>query len=168
MSKADAPDSRIRVLIVDDHTAVRAGIRMVIESNPHIEAIGDAGNSRDALALAAREQPDVILLDLDLDGESGVEMIPHLTEAARSARILILTGVRDVEQHQAAVRSGAMGLVMKDIPADLLIKAIERVHTGELWLDRSTTANLIAGMRHNGEEPHNQGESCAAAKLTER
>src|SRR3989442_6877222 len=93
----------IRVLIVDDHGIVRAGLRMLLESQPGITVVGEAANAADALALATREQPDVIVLDLDLGGENAVESIPALLNAAREARILVLTGVRDPEAHRQAI-----------------------------------------------------------------
>ena len=93
----------IRVLIIDDHGIVRAGLRMLLESQPGITVVGEAATCAEALELATRAQPDVIVLDLDLGGENAVESIPALLHAAREARILILTGVRDSEIGRAHV-----------------------------------------------------------------
>ena len=82
----------IRVLIVDDHVIVRAGLRMLLESQPDLLVVGEAGTCADALTLTTREQPDIILLDLDLSGEMALASIPTLLAAAPQARILILTG----------------------------------------------------------------------------
>ncbi|HSQ21059.1 MAG TPA: response regulator transcription factor, partial [Blastocatellia bacterium] len=127
----------IKVLVIDDHVIVRAGLRMLIDNHDGMIVVGEAGNRVDALDAAAREQPDIILLDLDIGGESGLDFLRELITTAPGARILVLTGVRDPEAHRRAVHLGAMGLVLKDKAAEVLIKAIEKVHAGEVWLDRS-------------------------------
>ena len=85
----------IRVLIVDDHGIMRAGLRMLLESQPGFTVVGEASTCADTLALATGTQPDVIVLDLDLGGENAVESIPTLLRTAPETRILVLTGVRD-------------------------------------------------------------------------
>jgi len=91
------PPQSVRVLIVDDHGIMRAGLRMLLESQPGITVVGEASTCADALALATSTQPDVIVLDLDLGGENAVESIPTLLCTAPETRILVLTGVRDPE-----------------------------------------------------------------------
>ena len=105
---------------------MRAGLRLLIESQPGLQVVGEAGNRTDALSVAAREQPDIILLDLDLSGDSALDCIPALLAAAKQARLVILTGVYDSELHRCAVHLGAMGLVLKDKAAEVLIKAIDK------------------------------------------
>ena len=100
----------IRVLLVDDHAVVRAGLRMIIHSRAGMAIVGEAGNRDDALALTASEHPDIILLDLDLGGESGMALIADLIAAASDAKIIILTGVRDPEIHRQAVLLGPLAL----------------------------------------------------------
>jgi len=134
----------IRILLVDDHVIVRAGLRMLIENHKGMVVVGEAGTRIDALAIAAREQPQVILLDLDMGNESGLDFLRELLDAAAEARVVMLTGVRDPEAHRRAVHLGAMGLVLKDKAAEVLIKAIEKVHAGEVWLDRSLTASVLS------------------------
>ena len=134
----------IRILLVDDHLVVRAGLMLIIQSQPGMTIAGEAGNSDEALALAASVQPDIILLDLDLGGESGTNLISQLIAAASSARIIALTGIRDREIHRQAVLLGAMGVVPKEKAADALVSAIERVHAGEAWLDPSLVAGVLS------------------------
>ena len=134
----------IRILLVDDHIVVRAGLKLIIQSRPGMTIAGEAGNSDEAVALAASVQPDIILLDLDLGGESGTNLISQLIAAAGEARIIALTGVRDREVHRQAVLLGAMGVVPKEKAADALVSAIERVHAGEAWLDPSLMAGVLS------------------------
>lgn len=136
----------IRILIIDDHVIVRAGLRMLLENHERMVVVGEAGSRADALAITTREQPDIILLDLDIAGESGLDFLRELLVSAPQARVLVLTGVRDPESHRRAVLLGAMGLVFKDKAAEVLIKAIEKVHAGEVWLDRSLTASVLTEM----------------------
>src|SRR5262245_65866017 len=102
------PPQSIRVLIVDDHGIMRAGLRMLLESQPGVTVVGEASTCTEALALAATMQPDVIVLDLDLGGENAVKSIPTLLHTAPETRILVLTGVRDAEAHRQAIRHGAL------------------------------------------------------------
>ena len=136
----------IRIVIVDDHVIVRAGLRMLIENHGGLTVVGEAGTGVDALAVTEKEQPDIILLDLDIGGESGLDFLRELLVSAPRTRVLVLTGVRDPEAHKRAVHLGAMGLVFKDKAAEVLIKAIEKVHAGEVWLDRYLTASVLSEM----------------------
>ena len=140
----------IRVLIIDDHELVRAGLRMLVESRPGLEVVGEAGAANEALAHARREQPDIILLDLDLGGHDGLDLLADLRLAAASARVLIVTGSRDSAVHARAVRLSAMGIVQKEKSAELLLKAIEKVHEGEVWFDRTVIGSVLFEMTRGG------------------
>jgi DNA-binding NarL/FixJ family response regulator len=161
------PVQAIRVLLIEDHAVVRAGLRLLIESRLGLTVVGEAANHAVALALAAREQPDIILLDLDLGAENGLDLLPGLRAAAGQARVLILTGVRDVEEHRRAIRHGVMGLVLKEQAPELLLKAIEKVHAGEIWLDRAMLASVLSEMVLGAVSPPN-AEATRIATLTER
>jgi|ERR1051325_2348264 DNA-binding NarL/FixJ family response regulator len=143
--------SPLRLLIIDDHQLVGAGLRMLIE-DAGLKVVGVARNRTEGLELASREQPDLVLLDLDLGGEDGLALLPELKDAAGKARVLILTGIRDAEAHRRAVKLGAMGVVQKDQAAEVLIKAIQKVSEGEVWLDRATMGNLLAEMTRKNSE----------------
>jgi len=158
----------LRVLLVDDHAIVRAGLRMLIESGPGMVVVGEAGDHAGARSLAESARPDIILLDLDLGTESGLDLIPDLMAAAPKARILVLTGLRDASAHIRAVRLGAMGIVQKEMAADVLIKAIQKVNAGEAWLDRSATANLLAEMTQGVSSRKGDAESEKIASLSSR
>lgn len=142
----DDAERPIRIFIIDDHPTVAWGLERLIESEaPRMIAAGKAGGFAEALALVGDAQPDVVLLDLDLGDESGLDVIPSVL-AASSARILVLTGVRDAEVHEAAIRAGALGVVGKEIPTPQLLEAIRKVHRGELTIDRRVTERLLASI----------------------
>src|SRR5205085_336706 len=129
-----SPTREIRILLVDDHVVIRSALRILIESQESLTMVGEAGNRKDALEIARQQQPDIILLDIDLGGENGLDLITDLLEADSQARIVVLTGVRDPQVQQRAVSMGAMGLVQKDRAFEVLVGAIERVNAGEAWL----------------------------------
>lgn len=157
----------IRILLIDDHELVREGLRMVIENQPNMLVVGEAGNSAAARAAAAREQPDIILLDLDLGGENSLDSLHELISVSGRSRVLVLTGVRDPEMHRRAVHLGAVGILLKDQAGKTLIKAINKVYAGEVWLDRSMTASIISDFTHTDKQK-NHREAEKISSLTER
>lgn len=160
--------SRIRILLVDDHAVVRAGLRLLIDAQSHMAVVGEASNRSEAIEAATQEQPDIILLDLGLSDESGLDFLRDLLVAGPGSRIVVLTGVLDSEAHRRAVHLGAMGIVLKDRAADVLIKAIEKVHAGEVWLDRSLTARVLLEMSNADERKKPDPETEKIALLTDR
>jgi two-component system nitrate/nitrite response regulator NarL len=156
----------IGVLIIDDHLVVRTALRALLEKQPGMVVVGEASNKNEAVALASREQPEIVVLDLCLKEENGLDLIPELLAAAEESKIIILTGVTDPEEHQKAIRQGAMGVVSKEVSADLLIKAIERVHAGELWLNRHMTATLVKELRRERASVPSAPEEDATTQLT--
>lgn len=161
-------ERQIRIVLVDDHNLVRAGLRTLIEQQRTLHVVGEAETSAAALDLVAREQPDVIVLDLDLGGESGVELIPELRAVTSHARILVLTGLVHAEQHQQAIRLGAVGLVQKVQAFDVLIHAIKRVAAGEAWLDPGLVASVLIDMSRAPGETQINSEATKIASLTDR
>ena len=158
----------IRVLLIDDHALIRSGLRLLIDRQPKLKVIGEAASRTDALAIAKREQPDIILLDLNLPGASGLDLIPELLGAARDSHILILTGVGDPEAHARAMHLGAMGVVLKEKAPEVLIKAIEKVHQGEIWLDRLMIASVFGAKSRSSDAKKHDPEAVKIATLTER
>lgn len=163
MTTAGAP---IKVLLVDDHEVVRVGMRALLSVQPHMELVGEAVNAAQALALLETTLPDIILLDIDLGTESGLDLLPVLQARIPDARIILLTGLRDAVVHRRAVRAGAMGLVLKDKPIDVVVRAIEKVHEGEVWLDRRLIADVLS--LANGDRPAVDVELRRIRALTER
>jgi two-component system nitrate/nitrite response regulator NarL len=168
MTKTAVARHTIGILIVEDHEVVRLGLRHMIDKQPHMKIVGEATNPADALAIASREQPEIIILDLCLGPENGADIIPELLRIAGESRIIVLTGVRDEDALRRASRLGAMGVIAKDAPADMLIKAIDRVNAGELWLNRRLTAALVAELRRPGDELNTSAENKMIAQLSNR
>jgi DNA-binding NarL/FixJ family response regulator len=165
MIKAD--DGAIRVFVVDDHSIFVAGLRLLLEAESDLVMIGEASRGADALEAVRRQRPDVILLDLDLGTESGLDILPGLMDAGAGAHVLILTGLSDPQLQLRAVHLGATGVVHKVEASDLLLKAIRRVNAGEVWLNRSLTATALTQL-----QAHKQGkvdpETAKIATLTVR
>lgn len=148
---------KIRIVIVENQLVVREGLRMLLDNHPGIKVVAMASTRPEALEIIAREPADLIILDLELGGVSALSFIPQLREAAKTARVLVLTGSRDPDTHQKAAQLGAMGVVLKENAADLLLKAIEKVYQGEAWFDRLTLGNLLWQLSSHDKEsldPH--------------
>jgi two-component system, NarL family, nitrate/nitrite response regulator NarL len=151
----------IRVLLIDDHRCVLWGLAKLIESaRPELQLVDIATCRTDALVALQKHRPHVVVLDLDLGGESGFDLLPDL---ASQAAVLILTGLRDPAAQERAVVAGARGVIYKTEPAELILKAIGRVHAGEPWLDRSAMGRVLQTLsRRRGTE----SEQPAHATLT--
>jgi two-component system nitrate/nitrite response regulator NarL len=133
----------IRILIIDNQAIVGASLHHLLESKPGLKVVGETPKSSYAVVVARVAHPDVILLDPDLGEADGLDLLPELLSAAPQARALVLTGTRDPEIHRRAVRLGAMGLVTKDRPTEVLLRAIARVHAGEVWLDHTLPGSVL-------------------------
>lgn len=144
------PDRCIRVMIVDDHQTLLWGLSRLIDGEkPRMEVVGTARGCEEALARAAELSPDIVLLDLDLDGQSGLDIIAALA-ANPLTRVLILTGERKPVVLDLAVQRGARGILRKDASAEQVLKAIEKTYQGEIWLDRDTLGRVFGGFMQPG------------------
>lgn len=157
----------IRIVLVDDQDLVRHSLRRVIAAVLTMEVVGEADNGADAVAVAARAQPDVILLDLDLGGQNGLDLLPELRSACPTVRVLVLTGLRDLALHQRVVMSGAMGLVLKSRAVPTLIRAIEVVNSGEVWFDPSLPVDALRELARGGQ-PSAESADARVALLSAR
>jgi len=158
---------KIRILILDDQLVVREGLRLLIENRPGMHIAGMVSNRTEALEIVTREEFDLIILNLELGGTSALSLIPLLRESAPKSRVLVLTGVRDTQTHRTAIQMGAMGVVLKEDAAELLIKAIEKVYLGEVWLDRLTLGSLIWELTNRVKDTMDP-EKRKMSSLTER
>ncbi len=156
----------IKIAIIDDHAMVRTGLRMVLETRPHLKVVGEAANIADGLVLYLLCHPDIVLLDADLKGEDGLSLIePLLADSEGKVRILVVTGLSDMALHQRSLKLGANGLILKEKAGELLLRAVDRVMAGEFWFDRATMGALLAEYsRQKVEDP----ETRKIASLTQR
>ena len=136
----------IRVLVADDQTLVRAGFRVLVESAPDLEVIGEAGDGVEAVELARRELPDVVLMDIRMPRLDGLEATRRIValDQAEHVRVLVLTTFDLDEYVYAALRAGASGFLLKDTPPAELLAAIRVVAGGDALLAPSVTRRLIA------------------------
>ena len=132
----------IRVLVCDDHAVVREGIRHVLEAEPGVTVVAEAGNAAQALALATEHRPDVIVLDVSMPGESGLRAVPRLREAVPEARILIMSMHDNAEYVREGVRAGASGYLLKDSAAAELRMAVRAVHAGGSYFSTPAAQGL--------------------------
>jgi len=137
----------IRVLVVDDHPIVRQGLVAVLGDQPDLEVIGASASAEDALELATRLQPDVVLLDLELPGLDGVEAIPRLAEVSPSARVIVFTAYGSEGRVLGAVRAGARGYILKGASVEEIAQAVRVVQDGGSYLEPRVAAKLVAEVR---------------------
>jgi len=159
----------IRVMIVDDHKAILWGLERLVESaQPRMRVAGTANSCADMLANVGAANPDVILLDLDLNGQNSGDALPDLQRLSHG-QVLILTGGRDPDIQQAAIMKGARGVIGKDECAEVLLHAIERVHAGEVWINRMMMGRVLGAMSSgSGKDAGADPDAARIASLTQR
>jgi DNA-binding NarL/FixJ family response regulator len=131
-------------MVVDDHPIVRQGLVSVLGDEDDLEVVGEAGSGREAVALTARLQPDVILLDLEMPDLDGIEAIPQLLAAKPGLRVLVFTAYDTDERVLGAVRAGAKGYLLKGASADEIARGIRTVHSGGSYLEPRVASKLLA------------------------
>jgi DNA-binding NarL/FixJ family response regulator len=152
----------VRILIADDHSVVRAGLRALLERHGHFRVVAEASNGEEAISKAQEMKPDVAVLDIRMPGMSGIEACRRIIETVEGCRVIMLTSYAEDELLFAAIQAGASGYVLKRIGDNDLVQAIERVSRGEGMLDPGMTAAVFAEMRKAGEAQH----AAAFADLT--
>jgi two-component system, NarL family, response regulator LiaR len=145
--------SVIRVLIVDDHAIVRKGVRAFFEEVEDIDVVGDAGDGEEAVAHSRAVQPDVILMDLVMPDMNGAEAISRITATHEKVRIIALTSYATDDLVFPALKSGAMGYILKDSEPEELVKAIRQVHSGESSLDPSIARKVLQEISRPSKKP---------------
>lgn len=146
--------SSIRVLIVDDHTVVREGSRQLLEQDDQLEVVGEAGNGAEAVQLAGRLNPDVVLMDLALPDMTGVEAARKIREHDPDVKIVVLSAYDDQDYVVAAMDVGAAAYLLKTVRGKDVIDAIHAVRQGQVILHPTVAAKLRRSMRQSGtDEP---------------
>jgi DNA-binding NarL/FixJ family response regulator len=135
--------AKIRVLIADDHAILRAGLRMLIDSQPDMKVIAEAANGEQAVRLASAERPDVVILDITMPGGGGLRAVPEIRRVCASTRVLLLTMHEEPAYLRTALASGAAGYVLKKSVDANLLAAIRSVHKGRSYVDSELASALI-------------------------
>lgn len=158
-------DRKQRVLIVEDHTLLRAGLRALLSQDPSIEIVGEADNGRDAVRAVGQLAPHLVLMDLSMPGMNGIEAITDLKRRYPETRVLVLTIHKTDEYIHEALRVGADGYLLKDATPDELRVAIHTVLNGKTYLSPDISSNVIIGYLGAGKA---SGASSAWETLTHR
>lgn len=141
-----APEGLIRILIVDDHPVVRAGLASMLGTQGELTLIGSVPSGEEALQIIEEREPDVLLLDLRMPGMSGVETLHALKAAGKSVRVIILTNYETDEDIYRAVQAGAQGYLLKDTSLREMLEAIRAVHAGRRYIPRHIASRLAQRM----------------------
>jgi DNA-binding NarL/FixJ family response regulator len=144
----------VRILIADDHSVVRAGMRALLERHDNFRVIAEASSGEDAVTKAQEWRPDIAVLDIRMPGISGIEACRQIIDTVEGCRVIMLTSYAEDELLFAAIQAGASGYILKRIGDNELVQAVERVGRGESMLDPAMTATVFAEMRKVNEAQH--------------
>ena len=143
----------VRIVIADDHMVLREAMRVMLEMEPEFKVVGEAANGEQALALAKQLEPDLVLMDIRMEGMDGVEATRHLRQSHPDIGVLILTGFGDDEVLLSAVEAGAQGFLLKDASADEVKSAILRVVQGESHMTPTLLRKLLDELAQRENKP---------------
>jgi two-component system, NarL family, response regulator LiaR len=142
---------KITVLITDDHSVVRQGVRVFLETQPEIEVLGEADSGQQAIDMCSELAPDVVLLDLLMPKMNGVEATRQIKQVSPRSNIVILTSYHDDEFIVPAIKAGALSYLLKDVSPSELIAAVKKASIGEVVLHPQVAQKLMKGLRENTE-----------------
>jgi two-component system, NarL family, nitrate/nitrite response regulator NarL len=158
----------INIVLLDNHTLVRAGIHILIERVPGLKVAAEAGDLDQGLELIANLKPDIVLFDLNISQQPCSSIVDQLVKACEATRLIMVSGTSDTPINQQAVESGVAGVVYKTQSPETLIKAIEKVNAGEVWLERSLIANVLSRLSRNNKPKKSNPEADGIDVLSER
>lgn len=136
-----------RIIIVDDHEVVRMGLRTLLDQYPQYNVVAESDNARDAVHQVGQYKPDIVLMDIRLQGKSGIDACEEIIEKYPAVKVIMLTSYAEDEMLFAAIKAGASGYVLKQINADDLVRSIEAVAKGEASLDPAVTQRVFQEVR---------------------
>lgn len=145
---------KVRLVLVDDHEVVRIGLLALLEDLPWVEVVAEAGTAVEAVAAVVAQQPDVVIMDIRLPGESGIEACATIKERWPWIEVVMLTSFADDDLIFRALEAGASGYVLKQVGNESLVQALEAVRRGEALLDPMVTKRVIARMREGEQQRH--------------
>jgi DNA-binding NarL/FixJ family response regulator len=136
----------ITVLVADDHTIFRDGLRQLLDAEDDITVVAEARSGSECLSLAERVKPAIVLLDLKMTPMDGFEVLSQLQATGSAAKPIVLTASEDEQDYVEAVRRGARGIVLKAAASERLLEGIRKVHRGEMWIDQRVAADVMKAM----------------------
>ena len=143
----------IRIVLADDHAVVRRGCRMILAAQPDMEVVGEASDGPGAIDLAARERPDVVVMDIGMPGMNGIDATRAIVQANPAARVLALSMQKDGVYVREMLRAGAKGYLLKDSGEPDLLAAVRAVHAGKGWLSPGVSDAVIEDYRRHVTDP---------------
>ena len=149
----ETPDKPITVMLVDDHALFRSGIRSLLQRHPEFNVVGEAADGFEGIKRALQLQPQVVLLDLNMPGMSGVETLQLMRQDCPDTAIVMLTVSEDAEDLSVALKAGASGYLLKNIDTEYLTRAIRRAAAGETVVAEAMTAKLVAQLQSGAAAP---------------
>ncbi len=159
---------KISVLLVDDHTLFREGLKALFGRQESIEVVGEAGNGREGVEKNLALEPDVVLMDLNMPDLNGIKALSKMLESRPQTRVLILTVSDDDEDLFNAVRAGAMGYLLKNVESDRLISSVHQVARGEATVSAALTDRIFAEFRAMSSESHQKSKGASKDLLSKR
>ena len=142
---------KLRIVIVDDHTLFREGLRNILDMEDDIEVVADVESAEDIVELVWRARPDVLLLDIRMPSGNGLDAVPAVLRISPSTNVLVLTASDEREEHVRAFKLGAKGVILKDSARQTLMQAIRSVHRGETWVDSRMSGVLVEELSHGSD-----------------
>ena len=146
----------IRIMLAEDQTLLRDGLRTILDLEEGLSVIGEAADGEQAVQVALALQPDIVLMDVQMPRKSGVEATALIAAACPSTRVIVLTTFDYDEYVFDAVKAGAMGYLLKDVPAPQLVDTIKRVHAGESFIQPSVASKLLIEMGRRSRVPQDE------------
>ncbi|HEX7196194.1 MAG TPA: response regulator transcription factor [Candidatus Limnocylindria bacterium] len=150
-------EGSLRVLLVDDHALVRSAIRQALQA-PDVDVVGEASSAEEALEMAPMLRPDLLLLDIDLPGLSGIEAVRELAPRLPDTKIVMLTVSTDRRDLLSAVRHGAFGYLTKDLSGDALLRAVRGIRQGDLPMSRAHAATVVEHLSRGARASADDGD----------
>jgi two-component system, NarL family, response regulator NreC len=147
------PDRVIKILLADDHTIVRQGLKLILSAHPDLHVVGEAANGREAIDLAQKLQPDVVLMDVAMPELNGIEATRRMIESAPRLRVLVLSMHKEPVYVREILKAGARGYILKDAIDTELLSAVRAVARGDGYISPAVSGALLGDYRHNVTDP---------------
>jgi two-component system, NarL family, nitrate/nitrite response regulator NarL len=141
---------RVRIVLADDHQMFRDAVRRLLDSEPDLVVVGEAGDGEEAVALTLQYEPDILLLDVAMPHANGMQVLQQIAAASKATRIIMVTGAVEEHELRQALHLGARGFVLKESGAVQLLESIRVVHGGEYFVGRECMTDLVSAVRSRG------------------